>query len=138
MAKLTIKKEDHLVGKGIEPGVYRVQIKEYDESLAKASAKNPGSQNFNFKAKILGGPMDGVPLNWTFNEAASISRAKAIDFFKALKFTVDSKDDVEITSDMFRKTIGCYLKVAVKNTIDGNNVYNNVEGFMPDNETAKV
>lgn len=129
MAKgLTIRPEDHLIGKGIPPGIYTIQIKEYSESLAGQSAKHPGSQNFNFVAKVVGGDYDGVPIKFQFNETAP---GFAIDFFNALGRKIDPKSETVITADTFRKCVGMTLRVAIKNTIDGSKVYNNVDGYLP-------
>jgi len=128
LATLKIRPEDHLVGKQIEPGIYSVEIKEYTESLASDKAKHPGSQNFNFTAKIIGGNYDGIPIKWQFNETAP---GFAIDFFNALGHKIDPKSEVNITSDMFKKCVGCKLRVVMKNTLVGNKMYNNVDGYLP-------
>ena len=109
----------------VPPGWYPAEIMDYDE----ADAKTDGSTNCNFYFKILDGPNKGVTVKRLFNE-------KALGFGKALwatlKFPFDPEKGYELTTDLFKQTIGQKLKIYIKRgKSDKGNEFNDVADFQP-------
>lgn len=109
----------------VPPGWYPAEIVDYDE----ADAKTDGSTNCNFYFKILDGPQKGITVKRLFNE-------KALGFGKALwatlRFPFDPEKGYELTTDLFKSTIGQKVKIYVKRgKSDKGNEFNDVADFQP-------
>lgn len=121
MAKLNITPQDHLKGKVIPPGIYKVEVKNVEESASKTDQ----SQNWNVEFKILEGDYVGVPLYKTFNEKGA---GFAIPFVESCGGKIDPTKPFELD---FNKAIGSKLRVVVKNALYQGNMKNQIDGFMP-------
>lgn len=112
-----------------EVGWHPVEIVDYTEEEASAEAKNAGSTNCIFHFKILDGPNKGLAVKRLFNEVA-LGFGK--NLWKTLGFPYDSVKGYELTSELFKQTIGHKLKVYIKrNKSNKGNEYNDVADFMP-------
>lgn len=109
----------------INPGWYPSEIVDYEEK----PAGTDGSTNCFFHFKILDGPFKGVVLRKMFNE-------KALGFGKALwatlKFPFDPEKGYDLSTELFKQTIGQKLQVySVRGKSDKGNEFNDVKDFRP-------
>jgi hypothetical protein len=114
-----------------ENGWYPAEIVDYDESEAGEDAKSPGSTNCNFHFKITGGPASAVGLTAKrlFNETA-LGFGK--NLYATLGFPKDASGGYELSSDLFRQTVGSKLEIYIKRTKSNRgNEYNDVQDFRP-------
>ena len=100
--------DDLKKGELIPPGWYPCEIVEYDEK----DADTDGSTNCFFHFKVLvEGPYKGIVVRRLFNE-------KALGFGKALwatlKLPFDPQKGYDLSSDLFKQTVGFKLQVYVK------------------------
>lgn len=99
--------DDLKKGDLIPPGWYPTEISDYDEK----PADTDGSTNCFFYFKILDGPYKGVVVKRLFNE-------KALGFGKnlyaALKFPNDPIKGYDLSTDLFKQTIGHKVQIYVK------------------------
>lgn len=109
-----------------EPGWYPAEIIDYTED----DADTDGSTNCIFHFKILlDGPFKGITPRKLFNE-------KALGFGKTLWKTLDLpyKEGVgyELTTDLFKQTIGHKLMIYIKRgKSNKGNEFNDVADFKP-------
>lgn len=115
-----------------EVGWHPAEIVDYDESPASDNAKNPGSTNCIFYFKLLDGPSKGVTCKRLFNET-SLGFGKAL--WKTLKFPYDDVKGYELSTDLFKQTVGHKLKIYIKRGKTskefGGNEFNDVADFQP-------
>lgn len=109
----------------IAPGWVPVEIVDYEEK----DASTDGSTNCIFYFKVLDGPSKGNTVKRLFNE-------KALGFGKALwatlKFPYDPERGYELTTELFKASIGQKLKVYIKRgKSDKGNEFNDVADFQP-------
>lgn len=90
-----------------EPGWYPVEITDYTEK----DAETDGSTNCIFQFKIIDGPSKGISPRTQFNEKA-LGFGK--NFWKALEFPFDPVKGYELSSELFRQTIGTKLEIYIK------------------------
>lgn len=108
-----------------EVGWHPAVITDYVES----DADTDGSTNCTFIFKITDGPNKGVSPRRLFNE-------KALGFgknlWKTLNFPYDAVKGYELTTELFRQTIGHNLKIYIKRgKSNKGNEFNDVVDFMP-------
>jgi len=109
----------------VSPGWYPAEIHDYEE----ADAKTDGSTNCNFYFKLLDGPSKGNVVKRLFNE-------KALGFGKALwatlKFPYDAEKGYELTTELFKASVGQKLMVYIaRGKSDKGNEFNDVKDFRP-------
>jgi hypothetical protein len=117
--------DDLKKGDLVNPGWYPSEIVDYTEE----PAKTDGSTNCYFYFKVLDGPFKGVTIRKLFNE-------KALGFGKALwatlKFPFDPATGYELTTELFKQTIGQKLMIYVqRGKSDKGNEFNDVKDFKP-------
>lgn len=121
--------DDLKKGDLIPPGWYPAEIVDYDEAPASENAKNPGSTNCNFYFKVIDGPSKGATCKRLFNETA-LGFGKAL--WKTLKFPYDEVKGYDLSTDLFKQTIGSKLKIYIKRgKSNQGNEFNDVADFMP-------
>jgi len=108
-----------------EVGWHPAEIIDYDEKPADTDQ----STNCIFKLKLIDGPNKGVVCQKLFNE-------KALGFgknlWKTLQFPYDPVKGYELTTELFKQTIGSKLKVYIKRgKSNKGNEFNDVTDFMP-------
>jgi len=112
-----------------EVGWHPAEIVDYDETAASDDAKNPGSTNCNFYFKIIDGPNKGVTCKRLFNETA-LGFGK--NLWKTLAFPYDQVKGYELSTELFKQTIGSKLKIYIKRgKSNRGNDFNDVTDFMP-------
>lgn len=108
-----------------EVGWHPAEIVDYTES----DADTDGSTNCTFHFKIIDGPSKGVSPRRLFNEKA-LGFGKSL--WKTLNFPYDEKKGYELSSELFKQTIGHKLKIYVKRgKSNKGNEFNDVVDFMP-------
>lgn len=117
--------DDLKKGDLINPGWYPVEITDYEEK----DAQTDGSTNCFFSFKVLDGPFKGVTVKKMFNE-------KALGFGKnlwaTLKFPFDPEKGYELSTELFKQTIGQKLQIYSKRgTSNKGNDFNDVTDFRP-------
>lgn len=117
--------DDLKKGDLVNPGWYPVEIVDYAES----AANTDGSTNCTFYFKVLDGPFKGVTIKRLFNE-------KALGFGKALwatlKFPFDPEKGYDLSTELFKATIGQRLQVYVaRGKSNLGNEFNDVKDFRP-------
>ena len=121
--------DDLKKGDLVEPGWHPVEIVDYDETEASDDAKNPGSTNCNFHFKIIDGVNKGVQVKRLFNETA-LGFGK--NLWSTLKFPYDEKKGYDLSTDLFKQTIGSKLMIYIKRgKSNKGNDYNDVQDFRP-------
>ncbi len=108
-----------------EVGWHPAEITEYEEK----DAETDKSTNCIFKFKILDGPNKGVTANKLFNE-------KALGFgknlWKTLNFPFDPAKGYELSTELFKQTVGSKMKIYIKRgKSNKGNEFNDVTDFMP-------
>lgn len=122
--------DDLKKGDVVEPGWYPAEIVDYDEKAADTDK----STNCIFHFKIIDGPAKGISPNRLFNE-------KALGFgknlWKTLGFPYDPVKGYELSTELFKQTIGYKLRIYIKRgTSNKGNAFNDVVDFMPFNVEA--
>jgi len=117
--------DDLKKGDLVEPGWYPLEISGYEEK----EADTDKSCNCIFHFKILDGPSKGVSPNKLFNE-------KALGFgknlWKTLGFPFDSVKGYELSTELFRQTIGHKIQGYIKRgKSNKGNEFNDVVDFRP-------
>ena len=112
-----------------ETGWHPAEIVDYDETDASEDAKNPGSTNCNFYFKLIDGPNKGLTAKRLFNETA-LGFGK--NLWKTLQFPYDPQKGYELSTELFKQTIGSKLKIYIKRgKSNRGNEFNDVTDFMP-------
>ena len=117
--------DDLKKGELAEIGWHPADIIDYSEK----EAETDGSTNCIFHFKITDGPNKGFTANRLFNE-------KALGFGKtlwaALKFPKTAEGNYELTSELFKQTIGHKVKIYIKRgKSNKGNEFNDVYDFLP-------
>lgn len=108
-----------------EVGWHPVEIVDYEEK----EADTDQSTNCIFKFKIIDGPNKGIQPQRLFNEKA-LGFGKAL--WKTLNFPYDAQKGYELTTELFRQTIGHKLQVYIKRgKSNKGNEFNDVVDFRP-------
>ena len=109
----------------VEVGWHPVEIIDYQE----APAETDGSTNCTFIFKIIDGPGKGVSPRRLFNEKA-LGFGKAL--WKTLNFPYDPVKGYELSTDLFKQTIGHKLMIYIKRgKSNKGNEFNDVVDFKP-------
>lgn len=117
--------DDLKKGDLVETGWHPVEIVDYKEE----EADTDKSTNCIFTFKIIDGPGKGVQPRKLFNE-------KALGFgknlWKTLEFPYDAQRGYELSTELFKQTVGHKLKVYIKRgKSNKGNEFNDVTDFMP-------
>lgn len=123
--KQILTPDDLKKGDLAEPGWYPVEITEYKEE----EAEKDKSTNCIFLFKIIDGPYKGVSPRTQFNE-------KALGFgknlYKALGFPFDPVKGYELSTELFRQTIGSKLQIYIaRGKSNKGNEFNEVKDYRP-------
>lgn len=117
--------DDLKKGDLIEPGWHPAEIVDYDEK----EANTDGSTNCNFYFKIIDGPFKGNSAKRLFNEKA-LGFGKAL--WKTLGFPLDPVKGYDLSTDLFKQTIGSKLMIYIKRgKSNQGNEFNDVADFRP-------
>lgn len=121
--------DDLKKGEPAAPGWYPAEITNFEEAVTKGTADKPGDGSLNaiFVFKILDGDdsVKGREFKRYFNE-------KALGFGKNLwvvLFNFDKVKGGELTSEMFRSSVGAKLMVYVAR--DKKTGYDTIEDYRP-------
>lgn len=108
-----------------EPGWYGMEIIDYEEK----EAETDGSTNCIFKFKILEGPAKGITPTKLFNEKA-LGFGKSL--WKALNFPYDNEKGYDLSTDLFKQTIGHKVQGYIKRgKSNKGNEFNDIVDFRP-------
>jgi len=108
-----------------EPGWHPMEIIDYTEE----DADTDGSTNCIFHFKIIDGPAKGITPRKLFNEKA-LGFGKAL--YKALNFPYDPAKGYDLSSELFRQTIGHKVEGYIKRgKSNKGNEFNDVVDFRP-------
>ena len=108
-----------------EVGWHPAEIVDYTE----ADADTDGSTNCIFHFKIIDGPSKGVTPRRLFNEKA-LGFGK--DLWKTLGLPFDPVKGYELSTELFKQTIGHKLRVYIKRgKSNKGNEFNDVADFRP-------
>lgn len=108
-----------------EVGWHPLEIVDYKEE----EADTDGSTNCIFIFKITDGPNKGITPRKLFNEKA-LGFGKSL--YKALNFPYDPEKGYELSTELFRQTIGHKIKGYVKRgKSNKGNEFNDLVDFMP-------
>lgn len=117
--------DDLKKGDLVEPTWYPAEITDYEEK----PADTDGSTNCIFTFKILDGPSKGVSPKRLFNEKA-LGFGKTL--WKTLGFPYDPVKGYELTTELFRQTIGHKIQIYIKRgKSNRGNEFNDVVDFRP-------
>lgn len=121
--------DDLKKGELIEPGWHPAEIVDYEETEASDEAKNPGSTNCNFYFKIIDGPEKGKTARRLFNETAM---GFGKNMYAALGFPRTPDGGYDVSTDLFKKTVGSKIQIYVKRGKSNlGNPFNDVQDFRP-------
>jgi hypothetical protein len=108
-----------------EPGWHPLEIIDYEEK----PAETDGSTNCIFHFKIIDGPAKGITPNKLFNEKA-LGFGKAL--WKALNFPYDPEKGYDLSTELFRQTIGHKVQGYIKRgKSNKGNEFNDLVDFRP-------
>lgn len=117
--------DDLKKGDLVETTWHPVEIVDYTEK----EADTDGSTNCIFHFKIIDGPGKGVTCQKLFNEKA-LGFGKAL--WKTLNFPFDPVKGYELSTELFKQTIGHKLMVYVKRgKSNKGNEFNDVADYKP-------
>ena len=108
-----------------EPGWHPMEIVDYEEKPADTDA----STNCIFHFKIIDGPHKGISPQKLFNEKA-LGFGKSL--FKALNFPYDPEKGYDLSTELFRQTIGHKVQGYIKRgKSNKGNEFNDIVDFRP-------
>lgn len=108
-----------------EPGWHPMEITDYEEK----DADTDGSTNCIFSFKIIDGPNKGISPRKLFNEKA-LGFGKSL--WKALNFPYDPEKGYELSTELFRQTIGHKVQGYIKRgKSNKGNEFNDIVDFRP-------
>jgi hypothetical protein len=108
-----------------EPGWHPLEITDYTEE----DADTDGSTNCIFHFKIIDGPNKGISPRKLFNEKA-LGFGKAL--YKALNFPYDPEKGYDLSTELFRQTIGHKVQGYIKRgKSNKGNEFNDLVDFRP-------
>lgn len=112
----------------IPPGWYPAEITKYDEDVTKGSDQKPsdGSVNAIFFFTLLDGPAKGREIRRYLNEKALYFGK---NLYSALKFPKNSAGGYDVSTELFRQTVGSRLEIYIKK--NQNTGFDSVEDFRP-------
>lgn len=123
--RVILTPDDLKKGDLAEPGWHALEITDYLEK----PADTDGSTNCIFQFKIIDGPNKGVSPRKLFNEKA-LGFGKAL--WKSLNFPYDADKGYDLSSDLFRQTIGHKVQGYIKRgKSDKGNEFNDLVDFRP-------
>lgn len=109
----------------VEVGWHPAEIIDYEEK----EADTDGSTNCIFRFKIIDGPGKGVTPMRLFNEKA-LGFGKSL--WKALNFPYDEVKGYELSTELFKQTIGHKVRIYIKRgKSNKGNEFNDVVDFQP-------
>jgi len=108
-----------------EPGWHPLEIIDYIEK----PADTDGSTNCIFQFKIIDGPNKGISPQKLFNEKA-LGFGKAL--WKSLNFPYDPEKGYELSTELFRQTMGHKVQGYIKRgKSNKGNEFNDIVDFRP-------
>ena len=108
-----------------EPGWHPLEIINYEEK----EAETDGSTNCIFSFKIIDGPNKGISPTKLFNEKA-LGFGKAL--WKSLNLPYDAEKGYELSTELFRQTIGHKVQGYIKRgKSNKGNEFNDIADFRP-------
>jgi hypothetical protein len=117
--------DDLKKGDLVEPGWHPLEIVDYTEE----EADTDGSTNCIFHFKIIDGPGKGVQPRKLFNEKA-LGFGKTL--WKTLNFPYDAVKGYELSTELFRQTIGHKVQGYIKRgKSNKGNEFNDLVDFRP-------
>lgn len=123
--KLIVTPDDLKRGDVAEVGWHPAQITDYNEK----DADTDGSTNFIFQFKILDGPSKGIICQKLFNEKAP---GFGKNLFTTLNLPKTAEGGYEISTELFRQTIGFKLQIYTKKgKSNRGNEFTDVVDFRP-------
>lgn len=123
--RVILTPDDLKKGDLVEPGWHPLEIVDYKEE----DADTDGSTNCIFLFKIFDGPGKGIQPRKLFNEKA-LGFGKAL--WKALNFPYDPERGYDLSSDLFRQTIGHKVQGYIKRgKSNKGNEFNDIVDFRP-------
>lgn len=123
--RVILTPDDLKKGDLAEPGWHPLEIIDYTE----ADADTDGSTNCIFHFKITDGPNKGISPRKLFNEKA-LGFGKSL--WKSLNFPYDPEKGYDLSSDLFRQTIGHKVQGYIKRgKSNKGNEFNDLVDFRP-------
>lgn len=123
--KQILTPDDLKKGDLAEPGWHPMEIIDYTE----ADADTDGSTNCIFHFKIIDGPNKGISPRKLFNEKA-LGFGKAL--WSSLKLPYDAQKGYELSTELFRQTIGHKVQGYIKRgKSNKGNEFNDIVDFRP-------
>lgn len=123
--RVILTPDDLKKGDLVEPGWHPLEIVDYKEE----DADTDGSTNCIFLFKIIDGPGKGVQPRKLFNEKA-LGFGKAL--WKSLNFPYDPERGYDLSTDLFRQTIGHKVQGYIKRgKSNKGNEFNDIVDFRP-------
>ena len=123
--RVILTPDDLKKGDLAEPGWHPLEIMDYEEK----PAETDGSTNCIFKFKIIDGPNKGISPTKLFNEKA-LGFGKSL--WKALNFPFDPEKGYDLSSDLFKQTIGHKVQGYIKRgKSNKGNEFNDLVYFRP-------
>jgi len=123
--RVILTPDDLKKGDLVEPGWHPMEIVDYSEE----PADTDGSTNCLFFFKIIDGPGKGVSPRKLFNEKA-LGFGKAL--WKTLNFPYDPNKGYELSTELFRQTIGQKVQGYIKRgKSNKGNEFNDIVDFRP-------
>lgn len=123
--RVILTPDDLKKGDLVEPGWHPLEIVDYTEQ----DADTDGSTNCIFHFKIIDGPGKGIQPRKLFNEKA-LGFGKSL--WKALNFPYDPEKGYDLSSDLFRQTIGHKVQGYIKRgKSNKGNEFNDLVDFRP-------
>lgn len=123
--RVILTPDDLKKGDLAEPGWHPLEIIDYKEE----PADTDGSTNCIFQFKIIDGPNKGIQPRKLFNEKA-LGFGKSL--WKALNFPYDAERGYDLSSELFRQTIGHTVQGYIKRSKSNKgNEFNDLVDFRP-------
>ena len=123
--RVILTPDDLKKGDLVEPGWHPAEISDYSEK----EADTDQSTNCIFHFKILDGPGKGVSPQKLFNEKAM---GFGKNLWKTLNLPYDAAKGYELSSELFRQTIGFKMMIYIKRgKSNKGNEFNDIQDFRP-------
>lgn len=123
--RVILTPDDLKKGDLAEPGWHPLEIVDYTEE----PADTDGSTNCIFHFKIIDGPNKGISPRKLFNEKA-LGFGKSL--WKALDLPYDPAKGYELSTELFRQTIGHKVKGYIaRGKSNKGNEFNDIKDFVP-------
>lgn len=131
--RVILTPDDLKSGELASAGWHPAEVIDYNESEASDEAKNPGSTNCIWTFKILDGDSKGIEATKLINETPkSLGHKSNQSLWSTFGFPKTAAGGYDLSSDLFRKTVGFKLMMYVKRgKTNRGNEFNDVVDFKP-------